>query len=547
MIYVWCIALRSEFLLLILLLAAVFCIVPAGAEVSLDILQPSEHETAFAEMRDLYVYGSFANTGDPADVRVRVYDSNGVLIRTMQSHVDLTGETPASSVDMTLVPEKQQWGGILAVEGITEPYGHANGANKVLVSKTHGYYLAYVQGGVTRAYSGMYFEAGENGELISYSRDLTAGVYSIVVDVLGADGNTLRFMNGDGLFVDSLELTVSFGLTHASLGMFRPGENRDNVVSYARQNGLRSYIDWFPGYFQLPDGSAGYQIPALWQPNNGIEVVNTINGTILDTPRSAENTLIIYNIGSSSTTLQVELAGILFAGLEDSDKTTYRYYDTGEICYTWIDAASGDVKICSGVLTEYPDTSADDFRVIYARADRSSDPIPDNTVSLLPNLTKTVDVTPYEVTVSPGEYLALYGLTRPVQTDLSDAGTPYRYTVDDQIMSFTYTAGDTMYEFDGLLTRVFVNADGSLYPATQTNYEFGHVFTAEQTADMPVGTTVYTVRGYDAAGRYVEHTNTNITITVLPASASPQDTALPISILLAVLATFAVIVVIRKL
>lgn len=532
--------------MLILLLAGAFCIVPAGADVSLDILQPSAHETVFAEMRDFYVYGTFVNTGEPADVRVRVYDSAGGLIRTLQSHVDSTGETSASSVDMSMIPEKQQWGGILAAEGITEPYGHANGANKVLVSKKWGYYLAYVQGGVTSADSGMYFEADENGELTPYSRDLTAGVYRIVVDVLDADGNMIRFIDGGGNRVDSIERTVSFGLTHASLGMFRPGENRDNVVSYARQNGLRSYIDWFPGYFQIPDGSAGYQIPALWQPNNGIEVVNRLGGTILDTPVSAENTLIMYNIGSSSTTLQVELAQILLAGLEDSEKTTYTYYDTGEISYTWVDRATGEVKTCSGVLTKYPDTSANDFRVIYTRADRSSEPIPENTVSLLPNLTKTIDVTPYEVTVSRGEYLALYGLTRPIQTELSDAGGPYRYTVDDQIMRFIYTAGGVEYTFDGLLTRVFVNPDGSLYPAAQTNYEFGHVFTAEQTAEMPVGTTVYTVRGYDAAGRYVEDTNANITITVLPAATFPQDTALLISILLAVLATSAVIVVIRK-
>ncbi|NLC91199.1 MAG: hypothetical protein GX679_05315 [Methanocorpusculum parvum] len=97
---------RSAYIMLILLLAGAFCIVPAGADVSLDILQPSAHETVFAEMRDFYVYGTFVNTGEPADVRVRVYDSAGGLIRTLQSHVDSTGETSASSVDMSRIPEK---------------------------------------------------------------------------------------------------------------------------------------------------------------------------------------------------------------------------------------------------------------------------------------------------------------------------------------------------------------------------------------------------------------------------------------------------------
>ncbi|WP_319378761.1 hypothetical protein [uncultured Methanocorpusculum sp.] len=365
-----------------MILTAALLIIPAAGEVSLDILQPSADETYFAEMCDLYVYGSFTNTGDPADVRVRVYNTEGEVIRTLQSHVDTTGGTPSSSVNMRMVPENLQWGDILAVEAITEPYGSANGGNKVLVSKMWGYYLALVQGGVTKNSSGMYSEADENGNLVPYTEDFTAGVYRIVVDVLDKNGNNIRFINGTGVQVDSIELPISCGLTHASLGMFRPDQNRENVISYARQNDLRSYIDWFPGYFQIPGGLAGYQIPAIWQPNNGIEVVNALEGTMLDTPDSAENTLLMYNLGSSSTTIQVELAQILLAGLEDSDKTTYTYYDTGEISYAWIDADDGTPKTLNGSLTTYPDFSGSDFRVIYTHADSSEDPIPQNTISL---------------------------------------------------------------------------------------------------------------------------------------------------------------------
>ena len=532
---------------MILILTAALLIIPAAGEVSLDILQPSADETYFAEMRDLYVYGSYANTGDPADVRVRVYNAEGEIIRTLQSHVDTTGGTPSSSIDMSLVPENLQWGAILAVEAITEPYGSANGGNKVLVSKTWGYYLALVQGGVTKNSSGMYSQADENGKLIPYTEDFTAGVYRIVVDVLDKNGNNIRFISGNGKLVDSIELPISFGLTHASLGMFRPDQNRENVISYARQNDLRSYIDWFPGYFQISGGSAGYQIPAIWQPNNGIEVVNALEGTIFDTPVYAENTLLMYNLGSSSTTIQVELAQILLAGLEDSGKTTYTYYDTGEISYAWIDADDGTLKTLNGSLTAYPDLSTSDFRVIYTHADRSEDPIPQNTISLLPNLTKSVDTSPYEVTVTRGEYLALYGLTRPKDTTLSDAGTAYRYNIDNQITRFIYTSDDAEYVFEGLLTRVFVNPDGSLYLAANTNYEFGHVFTAEDTANMPVGTSTYAVKGYDANGRYVENTSTNITITVVPEGGETPVFALPISILIAILTLGAAVIVIRKL
>ena len=521
--------------------------VPAAADVSLDILQPSESETHFAELRDFYVYGYFDNTGDPVDVRIRLYNSDGEIIRTLQSYVDMTGATPSEIVDMSLVNENQQWGGILAVEAITEPYGLANGANKVLVSKEWNYYLALVQGGVTKDITHMYYETDANSTLVPYSRDFTAGTYKIVVDVVDKNGNLVMFTNGDGKLVNKLELDVTSGLTNSSLGVFRPSENKEQVITYAQENDLRAYVDWFPGYFQVPNGSAGYQIPSLWQPNNGIEVVNQLNGTKIDKQESAENSILMYNLGGSSASIQVELAQILGSGLEDSDRTTYLYYDTGEISYTWVDTDSGETKTLAGNVRVYPNLSEQDSRVIYTHADKSGDEIAPNTVSLLPNLTKVVDTTPYEVTVTRGEYLALYGLTRPIETTVSNAGTPYRYTIDNQIMSFTYTCDDAEYEFAGLLTRVFVNDDGSLYAATGTNYEFGHVFTAEDTSAMPIGTYTYSVKGCDVNGNYVENTDAKITITVLPGSGDEPAFALPLSILLALFTLGAVILMIRKL
>ncbi len=536
----------NYFFLLLLMITSMY-FVPAAADVSLDILQPSEAETHFAELRDFYVYGYFENTGDSVDVRVRLYDSDGEIIRTLQSSVDMTGATPSDIVDMSLVNENQQWGGILAVEAITEPYGLANGANKVLVSKEWNYFLALVQGGVTKDITHMYYETDANNTLVPYSRDFTAGTYKIVVDVVDKNGNMVMFTNGDGKQVNKLELNVTSGLTNSSLGVFRPSENKEQVITYAQENDLRAYVDWFPGYFQVPDGSAGYQIPALWQPNNGIEVVNQLNGTKIDKPESAENSVLMYNLGGSSASIQVELAQILGSGLEDSDRTTYLYYDMGEISYTWVDADFGETKTLAGNVRVYPNLSEQDSRVIYTHADKSGDEIAPNTVSLLPNLTKVVDTTPYEVTVTRGEYLALYGLTRPIETTVSNAGTPYRYTIDNQIMSFTYTCDDAEYEFAGLLTRVFVNDDGSLYAATGTNYEFGHVFTAEDTSAMPIGTYTYSVKGCDVNGNYVENTDAKITITVLPGSGDEPAFALPLSILLALLTLGAVILMIRKL
>ena len=82
---------------------------------------------------------------------------------------------------------------------------------------------------------------------------------------------------------------------------------------------------------------------------------------------------------------------------------------------------------------------------------------------------------------------------------------------------------------------------------TNTNYEFGHVFTAEDTANMSIGTYIYAVKGYDMNGTYVENMSTNITITVMPEEVEPLVFALPLSILLAVLTLAASVIVIRKL
>ncbi len=94
---------------------------------------------------------------------------------------------------------------------------------------------------------------------------------------------------------------------------------------------------------------------------------------------------------------------------------------------------------------------------------------------------------------------------------------------------------------------MFVNPDGSLYPATNTNYEFGHVFTAADTTNMPIGTSTCAVKGYDANGRYVENTSTNITITVVPEGGEIPAFALPLSILIEILTLGSAVIVIRKL
>ena len=99
--------------------------------------------------------------------------------------------------------------------------------------------------------------------------------------------------------VGSVFRNITFGLTNASLGMFTPEENKNNVAEYAALHNLRMYVDWFPGSFQLPDDSAGYRIPAYWQASNAVEVVNSLPGTKIDNVATVNNTMLISAIVTS--------------------------------------------------------------------------------------------------------------------------------------------------------------------------------------------------------------------------------------------------------
>lgn len=286
-----------------------------------------------------------------------------------------------------------------------------------------GYYLAFILGGATKEISGSY---------------TVRELYTIIVEVLDpATNEPVQFKNTDtSEIVGSVSRNITFGLTNTSLGMFTPEENKRNVAEYVALHNLRMYVDWFPGSFQLPDGSAGYWIPAYWQANNAVEVVNSLPGTKIDNAATANNTMLIYNISSTSTTYQLELAAIVQYHLVDSLNTIFRYYDIGESSMTWTDEDTGETLMLSGTSRPFPQ----DSRVIYTRIDSSSSEIPANTVSRLSNITKTVDTTSYAVTVRQGEYLAFYGVTRPIASFLTSV-SPLRYDIDNQISTYVYTGG----------------------------------------------------------------------------------------------------------
>ncbi|WP_317064653.1 PGF-CTERM sorting domain-containing protein [Methanoculleus caldifontis] len=481
-----------------------FCVilsVPAVAAGNLAITEPSENETAFAEMRDFYVYGVFPEPlAHPGNIRVVLKDESGAVVRTVMSCVNESGVTPETSVDMSLVPSS--WGDILAPDAVTEPGGVTNGSNKVLVTDT--YYLALVQGGATRE-MGSYTDIS-GGTLAPITRDLTAGAYTLVVE--GLDGD---------LAGERAEKEIVFGTTHASLGSFRPDANKQNVIGWAEEKAppLRVYLNWFPGYFRL--GEAGYEIPDRWQANNAVEVANDLAGTTIDTVAAAENDCLVYNIGNTSATLQVELAAILKNGLEDSGGMTFTHYDIGEPSMAWTDRATGTAASATGRPAVYPAGT----RVVYTRAEITDGPVRENYFNTVINDTrKTVDTTPMQVTVVQGENLTFYGVTRPIATTLTGAGSACRYIPDDRIATYVYE-NETLgaFTFTGCLVREF---DGGYLG--YANYEFGHAFT--ETAAMPVGRWLLAVSAYNTTGAFVERTNGTIELEMTaPSPEIPPPTA----------------------
>ena len=489
----------SKLLRIAIVLFCVILTVPAVSAGNLTITEPSVNESTFAEMRDFYVYGVFPEPlAHPGNLRVVLKNESGAVVRTVMSSVNETGVTPETSVDMSLVPSK--WGGILAPDVVTEPGGIVNGSNKVLV--TDSYYLALVQGGVTRG-MGSYTDVS-GGTLAPITRDLTAGTYTLIVE--GLDGD---------LAGERVERAIAFGTTHASLGTFRPDANKQNVIDWAGEQTppLRVYLDWLPGYFR--SGEAGYEIPDRWQANNAIEVANDLAGTTVDTVAAARNDCLVYNIGNTSATLQVELAAILRNGLEDSSTTTFTHYDIGEPSTGWADPATGAAESVTGRPVAYPAGT----RVVYTRAEITDEPVRENYFNTVMNDSrKTVDTTPMHVTITQGENLTFYGVTRAIATTLTGTGSACRYIPEDQIATYIYE-NETLgrFTFTGCLMREF---EGGYIGSA--NYEFGHAFA--DTAAMPAGTWLLAVSAYNTTGALVEKTNRTIELEVVTPS---RATTLP--------------------
>ncbi|MDO5843601.1 MAG: hypothetical protein Q4Q53_00430 [Methanocorpusculum sp.] len=520
----------SLLLLVSLPAVPVFAEEVSPAAVYLTITQPSAEESVLAEGRDFYVWGNFSNPSDtPVNIKISLVNEDGKVVRMIQSEVNESGVTPESYVNMDRITDSYyKWGGVLAPDLIELPGGYANAENKLLVTDT--YYHGMIQGGATKD-MGTYFIPDENGDLKEIEGIITAGKYKIVVEAFDVNGK--RVMMTDDLrknmVVPEQSVELTFGLTNASLGLFRPENTKQKLIEYAKENNRRTYFDWFPGYFQM--GSGGYEIRERWQPNNAIEVVNYLEGTLIDNPETADNTLTVYHVGVKPATYQVELAIILTDGYVDSEKTTFLYYDIGEPDVTWRNAATGKFETLPGTLKEFPKVSAGkDSRIRYTHADISAE---DNLLSpgnlnleALNNSTLDirVDKSPYNVKILRGENVIFYGVTRPIEAEVLPLETSDRGIPQDQIITFTYTNEILgTFNFPGKLNRTFIGG----FTEAGTNYEFGHLFDSSVTENLPYGKYKFTVAGYDGEGNFVKGTEAEVSFTVCKSKRQMTEIAMP--------------------
>ena len=485
-----------------LVIIALLLILPAQAA-ELSITQPSANETRIAELRDFYVYGIFTGTvTNPGDIRIEVYKGDsptGPPVRIIRSHVDpVTGITNASMMNQSYCAVTgycTRLNGAMVPDLIESPGGLTDPANKLVV--TNRYYLGMIQGGVTKGFGTKYTD-GAGAPLA----DLTAGNY------------TIRVTGLSGSFAgQSVNETITLGLTRTALGRFSPPSNRDAITRYAITHDRHVYYDWFPGYFTDPDNtSVFWESPRRWTPNNGIEVVNDRPGTLIDTPAVADNAMFIYNINSASTSSGVELAGILKYGLADSPNTTFLHYDTGEPVMKYNDASSG-LRILYGNPVPFPVSR----RLVLSRAEIVTPGATSRENLYDPNdvtTQKTVDFDPANgITVPAGKEFILYGATKPIASAVTPTAVPYRFTIDNRIAGITCTITDAAGHTVSTGTHEVNLSRLSTAGRPQNSlWEFG----IEVTRLKVPGTYTVRLAGVDVSGNPVAETDETIAVTVIP-------------------------------
>gem|GEM_PF-693688 len=495
----------------LLVLGACLFVGAAGAS-SLTIDYPSPNETSMGEMRDFYVTGAVpVGITTPGDVRIEVFSGTsaaGTPVRTIESRVDpATGTTPLSAI-ADGYPNGTAKGTVMVPDLVCEPGGLYETWNKVVV--TPEYYSGLVLGGASKHFDTNYTDS-EGHPL----EDLTAGEYTIRVSGLSG-----------GLEGLTAERRITLGKTHAALGRFSPAVQKNRLLAFAQENGYRTYLDSFPGYFYW--NSSGYVIPGRWVVNNAIEVVNDCPGTVVDTVGAAENDLFLYDIRNYSATYTVEVSTIIRTGMADSPRTVYHYYAAGEPVYTYVARENGTRVSFDSALSEL--AHAD--RLALTRAELRSESAPDPIVDLADATPKRLDTVPDDgISVEAGETCLLYGVVAPIPAPVVPGPSGKDGKPTNRIASVAWTL------LDGTGTAVSgstipVELGRRINPAKPTeivtsSYEFG----GPVGAGVPAGRYTLRLEGHDEFGAPVIGTAETVPFSIgaapTPTTVAPTVTATP--------------------
>lgn len=445
---------------------------------------PSISETNFGEARDIYIRGAMASwVTRPGNVRIELFKGThveGEPLRVIQSSVDpTTGLTPVSDLYLDY-PNGQRKGDknlVMVPDIVQEPGGFLYPGNKVVVTKDH--FAGVILGGVTQDFDTDYRDA-QGQPLV----DLVADTYTLRV----------RGLSGD--VADTVwTMQLTFGHNHKLLGRFKPKEHMDRLVAYAREKGLRVFLDPFPGYNW--SGNDGYEVETRWRANNALEVVNITPGIHYGPEINAVNDVILYNVSPWSATESLEMANIVAHDFIDKPQTTFLYYSVGEPSLTLL-TPWGEDQLWGDYVPLAPGR-----KLVMMRAEMQSpeDAEGDNRYSVNHSVVRSYDVDFNDgIRASPYEVISLFGVATPIPSTVTPTEWERTYSIDNHIKTIRYEIGDGTGEIRFStekpvdLKRIYdVNKPNDTQPSL---YEFKHELALE---DLQ-GTFTVKVSGLDKGG-----------------------------------------------
>ncbi len=448
------------------------------------IKAPSISETNFGEARDIYIEGTMASwVTRPGNVRIELFKGTqveGEPLRVIQSSVDpTTGLTPVSALYLDY-PNGQKKGDknlVMVPDIVREPGGFLYPGNKVVVTKDH--FAGIILGGVTQDFDTDYRDA--QGQPLA---DLVAGTYTLRV----------RGLSGE---VAGTEWTmqITFGHNHKLLGRFKPKEQMDRLVAHAREQGLRIFLDPFPGYNW--SGNDGYEVETRWRANNALEVVNITPGIHYGPEINAVNDVILYNVSPWSATESLEMANIVAHGFIDKPQTTFLYYSVGEPSLTLM-TPGGEDRLWGDFVPLAPGR-----KLAMLRAEMQSPEAAegDNRYSVNHSVVRSYDVDFNDgIQASANEVISLFGVAKPIPSTVTPTALERTYSIDNHIKTIRYEIGDGSGEIRFAtekpvdLKRIYdINKPDDTQPSL---YEFKHELALE---DLQ-GTFTVKATGLDKGG-----------------------------------------------